>query len=387
MPGIGRQHFEEYLPQTEAKHAILENYFKAYLTSLGPRVEAFHYIDGFAGRGTYGDGNPGSALIALAALAAQPKPATISLVESDKACFDDLRTTVAPRSLQVCDPLLSNSAFEEVLPDLVRRPIYAKYRRVATFAFIDPCGVRSVRMRDIGRLLELPFGECLLFWNYEGLNRWLGGVSSETLGRDNLVEFFGGVDACEAALSCFRRTSDAGRREIELRDLYIGSLRDVAGARFIIPFRFRSRRKVGTSHYLIHCATHQLAFKIMKEVMRNAATRTDGAVEFEFLHADELGVQTALFRPSVDRARSAILDELRKGVRPVGLFADAWVLRPDDFLVTQQYKEILTELEREGLIEILDPATARLLPASARRTTVGRPTLASRLLARIGPNA
>lgn len=68
MPSKGREHFNEYAPQTAIKHAIFEKYFRAYISILGKYVDGFHYIDGFAGRGTYGRNQPGSPLLAIDAL-------------------------------------------------------------------------------------------------------------------------------------------------------------------------------------------------------------------------------------------------------------------------------------------------------------------------------
>ncbi len=53
MPTHDEVHFDEYPPQTQAKHRILQQYLQAYLTALKSRVKGFHYIDAFAGRGRY----------------------------------------------------------------------------------------------------------------------------------------------------------------------------------------------------------------------------------------------------------------------------------------------------------------------------------------------
>ena len=51
MPTHDEVHFDEYPPQTQAKHRILQQYLPAYLMALKCRVKGFHYIDAFAGRG------------------------------------------------------------------------------------------------------------------------------------------------------------------------------------------------------------------------------------------------------------------------------------------------------------------------------------------------
>jgi len=382
MPKVGHGHFEDYSPQTEVKHAILDKYFRAYVKALVPRVDAFHYVDGFAGRGTYGNDQPGSPLLAIATLEEQPKPASVSLIESDRVTFEALELAVRNKISRFVEPLVVNAEFSAVVSDVLSRPIYRRFSRVATFAFIDPCGVRGVRLSDIGGVLAKPFAECLLFWNYDGINRWIGGVARQSHAPDGLRDFFGGEDALQFALACFRAQTDAGRKEVELRDFYVGALRRHACAQFILPFRFQARDKARTSHYLIHCANHPIAFKIMKEVMWRATAEGGDAGTFQFLRPEELGVQTSLFRPAIDDARQAILQELSKGEHLVSLFAEDWVLRPADFLVEKQYKEILLALEAQGLVEVIDPRTRSPRPRE-RRIRKGVPTLGSSLIVRL----
>jgi hypothetical protein len=238
-----------------------------------------------------------------------------------------------------------------------------------------------VRLGDIGRLLRLEFAECLLFWNYDGVNRLLGAVAHGTYPREDLIGFFGGADVLNAALDCFRTQGDAGRKEVELRDLYVGALKRQAAARYIVPFRFRAPDRARTSHYLIHCSNHPLAFKIMKEVMWGLTAAGGDAGTYEFLRPDELGGQTSLFRPALDDARAAVLQELSTGERPVSVFTKDWIQRPSDLLIEKQYKQILLGLEDDGLVEVIDPRTRAPKPPG-RRMKGGAPTLGAKLIVR-----
>ena len=381
MPSVGQRHFDDYPPATQAKHAILTKYFRAYVKALERQVDAFHYIDGFAGQGTYGDDQPGSALLATTALSELSKPASVTLVEADGRAYEKLKQTVSPYVAGLDDSWIAHAEFESVADEVLARPIYRRYGRVATFAFIDPCGVRGVRLSDISRLMSLRYGECLLFLNYDGLSRWLGAVAAGSHPADRLVEFFGSRQILGAALDCCSSNLAPRRKEIELRDLYLEALRDSAGARFLLPFRFEAAGKARTSHYLIHCSRHSLAFRMMKEVMSVTATEGTDAGVFEFLRADESGAQASLFRPAEDQARAAILAELHRGDRKVQTFTEQWVLRPDDFLVGKQYRRILLQMEVDGFIEVLDPKTGRPKPAG-QRMKGGRATLSPSLIVR-----
>lgn len=57
-------------PHTEAKHKILRYYLGAWFAIMAQSrmVSRINFLDGFAGRGRYDDGEPGSPLIALEVL-------------------------------------------------------------------------------------------------------------------------------------------------------------------------------------------------------------------------------------------------------------------------------------------------------------------------------
>ena len=151
MPRHDAVHFDSYPPQTRAKHQILGAYLPAYLNALKNTVDRFHYIDGFAGRGTYEGRHPGSPLLALdeigrAGLAART---SVSLVEERQDFRDEFARCIGahPVTRALFDPpLIERGTFAEHLPEILGRPVYGRRTRVATFAFVDPCGVDGVEM-------------------------------------------------------------------------------------------------------------------------------------------------------------------------------------------------------------------------------------------------
>lgn len=120
----------------------------------------------------------------------------------------------------------------------------------------------------------------------------------------------------------------------------------------------------------------------MKNVMRKAAASAGDFGRFEFIPKDELGHQTEMFRPNADRAQQEVLKALRVGAVPVGFFTKDWSGRPDDFLVAEQYKEILLNLEKDGAIEVLDGRTRLPRPAD-KRVRKGKVTLGEKCIVRL----
>jgi three-Cys-motif partner protein len=384
MPRKGREHFDSYTERTGAKHEILQKYLRVYLAILRTRIDAVHYIDAFAGQGVYGESTPGSPLRAIALRAEMQVPAAVTLIESDAKSFARLAAVIGEsKDTQRLrwEPRLIEGEFGSHAASVLSDPIYRECRRVATFAFIDPCGIKGVRLRDIAAVLERPFGECLVLWNYSGIIRWLGVIADTSERPPELEEFFGGQQELERAIAIHLSDLDAEQRESAHRKLFFQSLYRRSGASYFLPFRFEAPDANRTSHYLIHCSGHPLGFRIMKEIMHGESRGADDVGEFGFV--TDLGSESLpLFHPHRDDARRAVLEKLQDGMQPVTLFFDDWVNRPDDYMTTKQYKEILLELEKEGLVEVVDPVTgAAKVPAKRMRR--GKMTLGEKYAIRL----
>jgi len=369
-----QEHFDTYTPQNRIKHQILESYFKAYTRALGNRAAAFHYIDGFAGSGTYEGTHPGSPLLALSLLSNQSQPWSVSFVEADAKLFAQLVRAIEKdinKNGIFEQPYLKQGEFAQFVPEILARQVYTRYRTVATFAFVDPCGVRGVRMADIARILSQAFGECLLFWNYDGINRWLGAVAAGTHSVNGLNELFGDEKVVREALQIF--ADDPREKEQLLRDHFFDSIKKRSGAKFLLPFRFEAKDSTRTSHYLVHCCNDGLAFKIMKHVMGKASSGDEGT--FELLRDVDTSFQMGMFRPHFDQARTEIMKRLGHAAAPVRLFTEQWVRRPEDLMTSDGYRRLLLELEERGEIQVLDKSGRTPTPSDKRRKNRGKTTL------------
>ena len=177
MPSIGRVHFDTYTEQNRVKHAILSKYFNAYLQALSRAAEAFHYIDAFAGPGTYAETNAGSPLYALDLLSNQARPYAASFVESDAASCEKLERLVraAPAGrAQLEPPWVLNAEFSDCIDEILARPVFRRFGAVATFALgsMGPerpihLGLRKDPLQTIRRMpsaLQLRRVEPLAWW-------------------------------------------------------------------------------------------------------------------------------------------------------------------------------------------------------------------------------
>jgi three-Cys-motif partner protein len=377
------QHFAEYRLNTKIKHEILTKYLRAYLFALSHAADAVHYIDGFAGRGYYGKSEPGSPLRALEILGKQDKlPYCASFVEVSEPDYADLQEAVSgyrPIGKLLETPLVLRGEFADHIDSVLDRRVLSRYRRVATFAFIDPCKVRGVRLADIKKVLQRPYGECLVFCNYDGMVRWLGAVASGASDGEGLRDFLGDDETLKRAVDLVQATKNPKEKETGLLGIFLSACRTHSGASHLLPFRFNAQDAQRTSHYLVHFSRHGLAFKIMKGVM-SALSSVREPEKFEFLGQSDIGDQADLFRPAPStKAEEAILALLANGPSPLTVILDEWVQRPDDFFSETHYRKILLDMEERGRIEVLKEDGETLLLRADRRMINGKSTLPKQL--------
>ena len=135
-------------------------------------------------------------------------------------------------------------------------------------------GAEEHTLHDLGKVLEPGIrGMPACSWNYDAINRWLGLVRSHKTSTEELIKIFGDSDAVDEALRLYDEEPEGALREGLMLEVYIAQLREHAS--HIVPFCIKAKKKDRTSHYLIHCCNHGVPFKMMKDVMANAARRLD----------------------------------------------------------------------------------------------------------------
>lgn len=389
MPKHDNLHFNDYTRQNEVKHRILKQYLPAYFRALKNIVNCFHYVDGFSGPGEYAGGVPGSPILAIEKIeeAGLLQKTTLSFVDNSKKYYEALSEKIVQhRTYQnfMDEPFIKHGNFHDHIETILSKEVL-KYKKVATFSFIDPCGVDGVRIQDLCRLLSLPFGEVLLFFNYDGINRILGGISSGEHDKRVLVELFGSELMVDDLLLKLSNVNSPSEKEHIIRDYFIGSLRSLCNIRYFVPFRVENPVMDRTSHYLVHCCNNCLGFKMMKHVMWEASTKQGSEYSgLEFLNDDELGRQFTLFKHDIDNQKQKIVDTVSMSPCKVSLFKKDWVCKPNDAFSEGLYSKMLLDLEADGRILVYDRNNKEVAPVSKRRKSQGKPTIGDDYWIRVG---
>ena len=183
-----KRHPDEPPPSIEehskAKLDVLRSYLHAYFDRLNVNLARDEFkldlIDGFAGGGTFLDGDEavsGTPLIMLeeseAAIErlsrARTKPLRFDFkhyfVDKEVAHTDHLRKVLSERGYQVDDEkiLVRHSRFEDVVGDIIAEVRRRQPRAGRSIFLLDQCGYSNVEMALVARIFrELPAAEVIL---------------------------------------------------------------------------------------------------------------------------------------------------------------------------------------------------------------------------------
>lgn len=191
------KHFHHKDIQTSLKHTLLEDYIMRWANKIAPATfsknfKELHFVDGFAGRGEFLDGQLGSPKIAIEKLFRLQEDFYQKYKSSDMRFY--IHTVELNHEYQVELAKLKNSSrfqnqiinyggkFEEHLPKILNRT-----NRSPALYFIDPYGYKGVRMQDIVQILSHRSHEVII----NVMNRAIGRNLSIINNHDEIKDFFG----------------------------------------------------------------------------------------------------------------------------------------------------------------------------------------------------
>ncbi len=348
-----------YQLHTGAKHRLLEEYLKGWLAILGRRTHRLLLVDGFAGRGRYVGGEPGSPLILVRVAnefvkwrLRQPNPLDteihLAFIEHDqsnyKALVEEINTAQADQDKRP-DMILRPPTREEFTTAI--RPLLDEARREQTpmFVFADPFGFAGIPLSAMKAILAVQRTEVFITFMVREVNRFF-----TTTDRDQAYTALFGLGIDE--LASFReRITTAPDREAQLRDLYINQLKAGAGARFVWPFRVFPGDGGPTIYYMIHASQHIRAFRLMKDI-----TKRQGAQgEFTFYGKDDFArrAQPLLFGPDIETLKQFMLEKFIGQEITFGKLCDALYPDPACYYFTEpEFRKAVVEMRDEEKVEM-----------------------------------
>ncbi len=382
-----RWHPEQLPPPIEghskAKLTVLRSYLRAYFDRLGGNFARdefkLDFVDGFAGGGTFQDGDDiisGTPLIMLEESAVakerlvrgRTKPMRFDFkyyfVDKETAHTDHLRKVLQERGYQANggEIVILNRRFEEVVDNIIAEVSRRQPRAGRSIFLLDQTGYSQVELSLVARILrELRAAEVIL-----------------TFAADILFNFLNKSPEFVRAVSSFGLTSEDVRHLIQLKGGAGGlalaqrtlreHIRFVTGANFDTPF-FIQPRSSRRALWFLHLSRHPTARDVMMQCHWNLSNtfKHYGSGDFEMLGWDDLapGGETLPlfdFREHDKRAmKKGLLDTLPEKLfslaseEPVTIDAMRYMFANQTAARFSDYDSILLELFRGKELNILNP--------------------------------
>jgi three-Cys-motif partner protein len=175
--------------QSIFKHAILRRYVTPYAAMVGSSSPGHRVaiVDGFAGRGRYPDGTPGSGeLILRAAAKASRAIVEATLVEKKRTDYEKLAQVVGEYQARGVRAVAHQGLVHEHLSSIV-----AAAKGIPLFLFLDPCGA-GLPFMDLARVLDgerrrvRPSTEVLLNFSADFTRRATGALAAGQHNHESL---------------------------------------------------------------------------------------------------------------------------------------------------------------------------------------------------------
>jgi three-Cys-motif partner protein len=351
-----------YPEHTAAKHEILHRYLGAWLTILGRRNNGHQHkrlvlIDGFAGRGSYMEGQPGSPAIMFERA---QQVANEGLVEKVVVRCSEPNDINYQHLKAVCDtlrhPRVTVHPTQETFEDIAQRFIaFAERETVSppTFIMVDPYGVRGVRLDTLRRLLSFDRVEVFLTFMVRDPARFL-----ESNYDDALTALFGG----DSWRSCVDSDS---RPECLMRTFQTVVRGDVA--EYVLPYKVYEDERRVILYYLVHLTNNDLGMRVMKQKM----LRRSGEMAFfpiSLRPQDQLGFEVAEQAPYLTLQRHLMTAYAGETMRFVDLLNKDYPL--GHIWVEGQYKAALRAMEASEPASVTIAREHPITPRGRRATRI-----------------
>lgn len=343
--------FDESREQSMVKAEIVEQYFDAWAGIITGTQDRFQrgekriaYVDLFAGPGQYKDGTISTPLRVLQKAIAKPEYAARLVTIFNDKDEDNVRTLEqAIHQL----PGISSLRYapevwnQEVGDEIARR--FVRMRTIPSLAFIDPWGYRGLSLHLVNTFVKDWGCDCIFFFNYNRIN---AGLSNPSV-HEHMCALFGEARARNLA-ERLEPMSPPEREATIVNELALALKQ--AGARYVLPFCFKSETGKRTTHHLVLVTKGFKGYDVMKGIMARASSPA------------ERGVPSFVYCPAVDRQQTFLfelnrpLDDLRAMLLTTfagqtltmrKIYEQHSVDRP---YLAKHYRDVLAVLEREQVI-------------------------------------
>jgi three-Cys-motif partner protein len=352
----GEDFFGGMEEQSKVKIEIVNKYFSAWSNVILPSVEArdgkLGYIDLFSGPGVYGDGTKSTPILILEQAINNPR-----LSRRLVTIFNDSN----PEFIQSLEininkikgiNLLKNKPI--LLTDIVGDQfvdVFREIKFIPSLFFIDPWGYKGLSLSLLGSVLKDWGCECILFFNYNRINAGL----NNPYFIENMKALFGEGRAEELGKKLKKLSPK--ERELTIIEEFGTGIKEM-GFNYVLPFSFKDESGKKTSHYLLFISKNEKGYGIMKNIMAKYSSELNqGVPSFQYCNATKIQPFLFSFNRPLDDLSQMLLDEFEGQILTMNeIFRRHNIGKP---FIEKNYKTILRQMERKGLIKANPPWNER----------------------------
>jgi three-Cys-motif partner protein len=315
VSGSGDKHdYWQLKRNTQVKHDILSTYLLRWGSILsggdaGTRKLVFHYVDGFAGRGRYTRGEPGSPLIAMeiGQQLYEHRGGNVQLycysVEQDPDNFASLKREVEkarPRFPSV-NARYYEGTFQEHSDKILLRIPESDH----AFVFIDPFGYKGVELSEVMRYLRRRRSEVFITFMSSYISRYMTDAN-----RARAMNAIFGTDEWRDLVRLPTGTQQGRAVELYGKQLQKKGL-EMGKELYVLPIDVAFEDRSADKYHLIHVSQDPKGRLAMEEAVRKVK---------------RLSTQEALFTlgPEIEQHAVEALQASPHGIRARDLAGKIW---------------------------------------------------------------
>ncbi len=320
------------------------------------------YLDLFAGKGQYGNGEPSTPLIVIQKALQSP-----ALCKRLMITFNDANEGYATLLEQAINniPGIEKLTHKPVVfcseAEVDAEKILSNMKTIPTFFFADPFGYKGISLQLLKAATKDFGSDCVFFFNYNRVNQHLTASAVEPL----MQKIFGDERLNRLQQSC--KGLSPGERELVIVEELCNAIRDTirstrsqTGSAYVLPFCFKGETGNRTSHHLIFISKDIRGYEIMKEIMaKESSTQEQGVASFEYNVATARQPFLSGFNRPLDELADALCEVFTGRIMTTKEIFDAHHV--DTPYIKRNYKDALLSLEASHIITVAPPLGKRKL--------------------------